>query len=427
MKPDNQTARLQWSREDLLRLLCVLNFHIRAIRMLIGIEDMDETYLSDQGVTCAQRKTALKRLSEKADVTSVASGFISQQIGNDCSSSRVHSKIRNLWSKHGGTNDQHPKPLYAYGAFLCTLPGLEEKHPGMLEEVASTVRQMQEYVREWDMSEGLTRHRETCQTSPSTTAHPSEQTRRSERLQQKAQPCESVRCRCGFTHHIASVFCKTCCTWQHTYCYYGTEDETKIPDCHRCDVCVATAARDDSLTDDMGQLSITTSNARLYHNRRSLMAPCSNPSSDDRLGPFGLPKDAELFWGPKDSFIHEQLRSCSSILQRFVLPLVHSDADAEGIIQKLQTAPVKLISLIENLQGADYIVTIRHVTTSKRNHKLSLGNMLLGLVTSIIVETSFGDRCQQLDSVETVILQSISRHIMFQSQLIELLDLVQSR
>lgn len=118
MSKTSSKGSLAWSRDDVVLLMCSLNFHIEQIRHEI---EKDQK----KGVTFATE-------------------LLSTAVGNGCTPARVKDKIKNLWKGWGdpeGSNQ--PWNVYKYGAFTRTLPGVEKPYPGILDEVASKVKDMQ--------------------------------------------------------------------------------------------------------------------------------------------------------------------------------------------------------------------------------------------------------------------------------------------
>lgn len=104
-----------WSQEDVLTLLCTLNFRIQDIRSE-ALRNPREGFL-------------------------VASRLISDAIGDGCSPSRVERKLRQLWATCGKPEgDRNPYELCLYGAFPKTLPGIDAE---LFSAVASNLEQKQ--------------------------------------------------------------------------------------------------------------------------------------------------------------------------------------------------------------------------------------------------------------------------------------------
>ena len=111
------------------------------------------------------------------------------------------------------------------------------------------------------------------------------------------------------------MHCDGCATWQHAYCYYDTEDEAKLPDCHFCDDCKP--IDEASLNQKLDQLHIQLSKQQpkkvFQLGRHS--ADQQDGHETQHLGPFGLPIDDEITWGPSHQEIRDYHDLVTSLLR----------------------------------------------------------------------------------------------------------------
>lgn len=111
-----------------------------------------------------------------------------------------------------------------------------------------------------------------------------------------------VHCRCGFTHDILWIHCDNCETWQHAFCYYHTEDEDKLPNHHQCDDC--------DPSNEVSQINWEMAKLKF-----------GQPRHTATLGPFGLPIDDEVMWGPEDEDVEKHLFVIQSQFRRIATSL----------------------------------------------------------------------------------------------------------
>ena len=139
---------------------------------------------------------------------------------------------------------------------------------------------------------------------------PGDVLRRSRRIAVGNDFNDPVNCRCGFTHNILWVHCGGCSTWHHAYCYYNTEDKSKLPATHLCQDC--DTKDEDSLIRAIQQIRIHQE--EIEEKRKGFIeksAKAAMPSNTDhQLGPFGLPIDEEVMWGPED----DEIRNTMSLI-----------------------------------------------------------------------------------------------------------------
>lgn len=111
----------QFSREEVFRVLCVLNDNLGSIRD-VKLSQGSEQY----------RRSGLNVLSDV--------------LGEDFPRSKIRAIISYLWRQYRDPSSSYtPNHLYRYGAFPRTLPGLEMDFPGLLDEVCCSVKKQQEY------------------------------------------------------------------------------------------------------------------------------------------------------------------------------------------------------------------------------------------------------------------------------------------
>jgi hypothetical protein len=104
-----------WTEGEVLKLLCSLNNNIVQIRKEVE--------------------------GDRSVGIDIAADLLSEKVGNGCTPARAKSKIADLWKwyrPYNGTNDANqPYPVYIYGAWTRTLPGLGQQYPSMLQDIAS--------------------------------------------------------------------------------------------------------------------------------------------------------------------------------------------------------------------------------------------------------------------------------------------------
>ena len=273
--PSLQDQRLaSWSRDDVLALLSLLNHYVTEIRDMISRDE-------DKGID---------RVSE----------FLGNKLGDHCNRARVKSKIARLYT-HCGSPDSDPYDVYKHGAYTRTLPGLDQKYPGMLKDLASRVKVLQRWAPSLELynssiadAESNTRE-EQIET---------ENLRRSKRMANAARDRDPLTCRCGFTHNDFCLPCSTCRSWQHGYCYYKSDTIEKLPDDHRCDECQlkdhvsADRHQVSELPNKFENLQIKDEDAQERHIRRRQYCALIH---------FG--EDENVIWGPMDEEIVEQFQS----------------------------------------------------------------------------------------------------------------------
>jgi len=115
--PGSTISGVHWADEDVVTMLCTLNFRIEGIRS--AMEDDQKSGLN------------------------YATQLLSEAVGNGCTPARVKRKIQLLWDNQGDYDGgKEPYDVYQYGAFSKTLPALR---PDQLSKIAVRVKKMQRY------------------------------------------------------------------------------------------------------------------------------------------------------------------------------------------------------------------------------------------------------------------------------------------
>ena len=130
--------------------------------------------------------------------------------------------------------------------------------------------------------------------------------RKSRRNLTKQKQSAGFTCRCGFSHDLKSVRCRECGTWQHVYCYYGTEDDKDFNRReHVCDTCGKTSPND--LESKLNLLKVEQQTAK--------------DSKSQRLGPFESTHDEQIMWGPDDEEISRDMERIQMTIKRVAYSL----------------------------------------------------------------------------------------------------------
>ncbi|KEF50876.1 uncharacterized protein A1O9_13072 [Exophiala aquamarina CBS 119918] len=368
----------RWTREEVFELLCTLNQHIAEV----------------------SPRTDRPKDDEMKVVISKATSLLSKSVKLQGSTSRLERKLASLWKDFGSADgDKRPYALYQYGAFLRTLPGLEDPDkgfPGMLNEIAEEVKR---------------RQMTNVPISPKTL-------RRSQRSTVRDNSVDPILCRCGFTHHISCIHCDECFSWQHTICYYNTEVDEDLPEKHICDECTEVSVFKVSLNalDPENDLARAMNLLDLHikaNKSPTMQSPLHSDHENPALGPFAMPRDNEFFWGPADKEITAVLERSALDIQQVVYSLLSVGLCVPKVKKTLaQGSGLDLQGLLKADHGPLFRDRFNALISQPVRSGTKIARMLMGLLSAVLMNLIFKPRSTRPQSVTELLYEMLCRNVL---------------
>lgn len=237
-------------------------------------------------------------------------------------------------------------------------------------------------------------------------------------------------CRCGFTQHIACIHCDRCFTWQHAICYYNTEVDDELPKGHACDNCSglntfnispSEVGSEEDLLHTLSRLSIHTNT-----NQPSSLSQ-GIPTTNDfakychTLGPFGLPRDGDFFWGPAADDIASTMERFTSGIRQVVYSLLNVGVSVPRMKKILaQKEELDLGRLLEAAHGTRFQANIKGLVSQPVRSGVKIARMFLGLISAIFIDLVFNLRRTRPQSVDELLYPLLCRNVLQMSKSIEI-------
>jgi len=249
--------------------------------------------------------------------------------------------------------------------------------------------------------------------------------RRSQRTKIRNDYDDPIACRCGFTHEILCVHCEGCPTWQHAYCYYDTEEEVSLPEFHWCDDCSAEKSgnrREESLDEAFARLQIQfeeNDNQLLLRTRRRAVVTTAFAGVEKvaaALGPFGLPGDEDVMWGPEDSEVTRTMELIASQVRRVATSIASADLKSPNFPITINGDNVDLADLIKQSYGSSFEETIVSVLSEAGTSFVNQVRMLKALFATAIKSWVFHPRVPKPDTLDAIVLDSYCSNILARSK-----------
>jgi hypothetical protein len=237
---------------------------------------------------------------------------------------------------------------------------------------------------------------------------------------------DPIVCRCGFTQHIACIHCEHCFTWQHAICYYSTEVDEDLPKEHVCDDCSglntlkispSEVGAEDDLVFTLGRLSVHTSTNQPCFPPQGVRTTNDLAQERNTLGPFGLPRDGEFFWGPADDDITSTMERLTSGIRQVVYSLLNVGVSVPKMKKLLAgKEELDLSRLLEATHGTAFQAKIKGLASQPVRSGVKIARMFMGLISSIVIHLVFNPRRTRSQSVDEMLYHLLCRNVLEMSK-----------
>ena len=253
-----------------------------------------------------------------------------------------------------------------------------------------------------------------------------ERQRRSQRTMVRDASVDPVVCRCGFTQHIACIHCDHCLTWQHAICYYSTELDEDLPRDHVCDDCSglstlkispAVVGSEDDLVHTLGRLSVHTSTNQPYFSAKGVPTTNDLAHECNTLGPFGLPRDGDFFWGPADDDIASTMDRVTSGIRQVVYSLLNVGVSVPRMKKMLaREQELDLSRLLEATHGTTFQAKIMGLVSQPVRSGVKIARMFMGLISAVVIDLVFNLGRTRSKSVDEMLYHLLCRNVLEMSK-----------